>query len=93
MPVNLDFTINENTFLIATTSDEKGAYLCPDVNWVASRLEQYQQQKNIFIFIHINRSKQTKNAVDCRELFDVFAKHKNIKAFFNGHDHDEEGIK
>lgn len=93
MPVNLDFTIKENTFLIATTSDEKGSYLCPDVKWMTAKLEEHHQQKNIFIFIHINPGKQTNNAVDCPELFDVFAKHKNIKAVFNGHDHDEEGIK
>lgn len=93
MPVNLDFTIKENTFLIATTSDEKGTYLCPDVNWMANKLEQHHLQKNIFIFIHINPAKQTKSAVDCPELLDVFAKHKNVRAVFNGHDHDEEGIK
>ena len=93
MPVNLDFTINENTFLIATTSDEKGTYLCPDVNWMATKLEQHQQQKNVFIFLHINPGKLTTNAVDSPELFELFAKYPNVKAVFNGHDHDEEGIK
>jgi hypothetical protein len=93
MPVNLDFSIKENTFLIATTSDEKGTYLPPDVNWIAGMLEQHKQQKNVFVFIHINPGKLTKHAVDSPELFDVFAKHKNVRAVFNGHDHDEEGIK
>lgn len=93
MPVNLDFSVKENSFLIATTSNEKGTYLCPDVNWIASQLEKHHQQKNIFIFIHINPGKLTRHAVDCPELFDLLAKHKNVKAVFNGHDHDEEGIK
>ena len=31
--------------------------------------------------------------MDCPELFDIFAKHNNVKAVFNGHDHEEEGIK
>jgi DNA repair exonuclease SbcCD nuclease subunit len=93
MPVNFDFTIKENTFLIATTSDEKGTYLCPDIKWMASRLEQHHRQQNVFIFIHINPGKMTKYGVDCPELFEIFAKHKNIRAVFNGHDHDEEGIK
>ena len=31
--------------------------------------------------------------MDCPELFELFAKHQNIRAVFNGHDHDEEGIK
>ena len=93
MPVNLDFTIKKNSFLIATTSNETGTYLCPDVKWFDQKLEEHKQQENIFIFIHINPGKLSKNAVDCPELFEVFAKHKNIRAVFNGHDHDEEGIK
>lgn len=93
MPVNLDFSIKENTFLIATTSNETGKYLPPDVDWIADKLEQHRQQKNVFVFIHINPGKLTKNAVDSPDLFKVFARHKNVRAVFNGHDHDEEGIK
>ncbi len=93
MPVNLDFSIKENTFLIATTSDEKGTYLPPDVKWIAGKLGQHKQQKNVFIFIHINPGKLTKHAVDSPELFAILARYKNVKAVFNGHDHDEEGIK
>lgn len=93
MPLNLDFTVKENTFLIATTSNEAGVYLCPDVSWIGAQLEKHHLQKNVFIFIHINPGKQTKYGVDCPELFEVFAKYKNVRAIFNGHDHDEEGIK
>ncbi len=93
MPVNLDFTIKENTFLIATTSNEKGVYLCPDTSWMAEQLEKHHRQKNVLVFIHINPGKQTKFGVDCPALFELFAKHKNVRAVFNGHDHDEEGIK
>jgi hypothetical protein len=93
MPVNLDFTIKKNSFLVATTSDEKGTYLCPDLTWFRQKLGEHKQQENIFIFIHINPGKLTKHAVDCPELVELFAKHKNIRAVFNGHDHDEEGIK
>ena len=93
MPVNLDFTMKENAFLIATTSNEKGTYLSPDINWMATKLEQHRQQKNVFIFIHINPGKLTANAVDSPELFELFAQYHNVKAVFNGHDHDEEGIK
>lgn len=93
MPVNLDFTIKKNSFLVATTSNEKGTYLCPDLKWVETKLQEHSKQDNIFIFIHINPGKLTKHAVDCPELFELFAKHKNIRSVFNGHDHDEEGIK
>lgn len=93
MPVNLDFRMKKNSFLVATTSDENGTYLCPDINWFRQKLEEQKEQDNIFIFIHINPGKLTKHAVDCPELFDLFSRHQNIRAVFNGHDHDEEGIK
>ncbi|MEO6731772.1 MAG: metallophosphoesterase [Ferruginibacter sp.] len=93
MPVNHDFTINKNTFLIATSSNEKGTYLCPDINWLTTKLEQHHKQQHVFVFVHINPVKQTTHAVNCPEMLELFAKHKNIKAVFNGHDHDEEGIK
>ncbi len=93
MPVNLDFSIKKNTVLIGTTSNEQGTYLCPDLKWFSQKLEEHKKQKNIFIFIHINPGKQTKHAVDCPEFFDLLAKYKNVKAVFNGHDHDEDNIK
>jgi hypothetical protein len=93
MPVNLDFTIKKDSFLVATTSNEKGTYLCPDLKWLEAKLQAHSGQDNIFIFMHINPGKLTKHAVDCPELFSLFARHKNIRAVFNGHDHDEEGIR
>lgn len=92
MPVNLDFHIHRNAFLIATTSDEKGAYLCPDLDWMAQQLRRYRSMENIFIFLHINPAGQTANAVSCAELTQLFSRHNNIRAVFNGHDHDKEGI-
>lgn len=93
MPVNLDFTIKNNAVLIGTTSNKEGTYLCPDLEWFAEKLEEHKKQKNIFIFIHINPGKQTKFAVDCPAFFELLSKYKNVKAVFNGHDHDEDNIK
>ena len=93
IPVNYDFEQGKNSFLIGTTSNEKGDYLCPDVEWFSRKLEEHKRQENIFIFLHINPVKQTNNAVDCPELLTLFENYKNIRAVFNGHDHDEEGIK
>ena len=93
MPVNFDFSLEKNTFLVATTSNEKGTYLCPDIDWMRKKLEEHRKQDNIFIFMHINPGKLTKHAVDCPEFFELLAAHKNVRAIFNGHDHDEEGIK
>jgi len=93
MPLNIDFTIKKNAVLIGTTSDDKGTYLCPDLNWFTQKLKEFKRSKNIFIFIHINPGKQTKNAVDCPEFFELLSKYKNVKAVFNGHDHDEDAVK
>lgn len=93
MPVNFDFRKGRDSFFVVTTSNETGTYLCPDVSWLQQKLEEHRLQENIFIFMHINPGKLTKYGVDCVPLFETFAKYKNIRAIFNGHDHDEEGIK
>ena len=93
MPVNTDFKIKKNSVLIGTTSNKEGTYLPPDIQWFTQKLEQHKSQKNIFIFIHINPGKLTKYAVDSPEFFELLSKYKNVKAVFNGHDHDEDNIK
>ncbi len=93
MPVNLDFSIGENSFLAGTTSNEQGTYLCPDLDWMAKALEKNKAQKNIFIFLHINSGKLTQHGVDCPEMFTLLKKYPNVRAIFNGHDHDEDHIK
>ena len=36
---------------------------------------------------------QSKGAVNCPALFELLDKYQNVRAVFNGHDHDEEGVK
>ena len=93
MPVNIDFKIKRNSVLIGTTSNKEGTYLPPDIKWFTQKLKEHKDQKNIFIFIHINPGKMTTHAVDSPEFIDLLSKHKNVKAVFNGHDHDEDKIK
>ena len=93
MPVNYDFILKESSVLIGTTSDESGAYLCPDLDWFSKKLEEHKRQQNIFVFIHINPVKQTANATDCNDFFELLSKYKNVRAVFNGHDHDQDNIK
>lgn len=92
MPVNYDFTYKKCAFLIATTTDDKGTYLCPDLKWLNEKLEEHKNRE-IYFFIHINPGALTRHAVDCPELFEALSKHKKIRAVFNGHDHHEDGIK
>ncbi len=92
-PVNYHFKIGNTVFLAAATSNEKGKYICPDLTWMEQQLKKHRKAKNIFIFIHINPAKQTTHAIDCPEFLSMLKKYKNVRAVFNGHDHDEDGIK
>ncbi|HEX5023824.1 MAG TPA: metallophosphoesterase [Agriterribacter sp.] len=93
MGINHDVVLGENVLLLGTTADETGKYLCPDQEWFTAKLEQHKSAKNIFIFLHITPVKWTKHAVDCQPFQKLLQNAKNVRAVFNGHDHDQDGIK
>lgn len=93
MPVNYDFVKRDTAFLAATTSNLKGEYLSPDVKWFSKKLEQHKRKKNIFIFIHINQAKLTTHGINSPEFLNLVSGYKNVRCIFNGHDHNEDGIK
>lgn len=92
-PTNHSFEKGDYAFILGDTSNEKGQYLCPDVNWLRSELEKYSAKKGIFVFLHITPSKWTAHGVQCDEVLQLFEKTPNVKAIFNGHDHDEDDKK
>ena len=93
VPLNYDYVLGNNAFLFGTTSNAEGKYLPPDVQWFKQKLDEHKNKKNVFIFIHITPVKWTDNAVDSPEFQELMRQHKNVRAIFNGHDHDQEGIK
>lgn len=93
MPVNLDVRMRKNTMLFATTSNEQGEYLSPDLNWMKSKLESHTGQRNIFVFIHIPQGKWTKHAIDTPAFFDLLRQYKNVRGVFHGHEHAEDGVR
>jgi len=93
MPLNYDFEVAGTGFIAATTSNEKGEYTCPDLEWIDRRLEYYRQHERVFIFTHINPAKLTDNGIHCPELLRLLSGYKNVKAVFNGHDHYQDDIK
>lgn len=93
MPANHDVRIKENSLLLATTSNEKGEYLSPDLIWMKSKLEAHKNQKNVFIFIHIPQAKWTKNAIDTPAFFDLLKQYNNVRGVFHGHEHDQDGVR
>ena len=82
MPVNHDVVINNNALLFATTSNEAGDYLSPDLAWMTSVLEKHDKRKNVFIFIHIPQAKWTKNGIETPAFFELIKKHKQYLAVF-----------
>lgn len=93
MAANHDVKLKENTLLLATTSNEKGEYLSPDLNWMKAKLEAHKKQKNVFIFIHIPQAKWTKNGIDTPSFFELIKNYKNVRGIFHGHEHDQDGVK
>ncbi|MFS2224267.1 metallophosphoesterase family protein [Pantoea sp. B65] len=92
LPANFAFTLDQHAFLILTTSNEQGAWLCPDLGWLQQTLYTHRNKKNIFIFMHINPAAQAKFAVDCQQIMAVLAEYPRIRAVFNGHDHDQDNV-
>lgn len=90
---NYEKVFKKNTFLMLTTSNEKGEYLSPDLTWLETRLDEHKSQKNIFLFIHIPQYKWTANAIDTPAFFELVKKYSNIKSVFHGHEHDQDGVK
>jgi 3',5'-cyclic AMP phosphodiesterase CpdA len=93
MPVNHAVKINNNALLFATTSNEEGEYLSPNLEWMKAKLEESRKAKNVFIFIHIPQAKWTKNGIETPAFFDLMKQYKNVRAVFHGHEHDQDSVK
>ncbi|CAL1516419.1 metallophosphoesterase [Chitinophaga sp. MM2321] len=92
-PLNHDVVVKDQVILLGDTADITGKYLCPDMDWFTRKLDQYKHAPNIFIFLHITPVKWTKHAVDCPEFQALIQQYPNVRAVFNGHDHDEDSVK
>jgi 3',5'-cyclic AMP phosphodiesterase CpdA len=93
MPVNTEVQVGKTTLLIGTTSNEKGEYLSPNMDWLKTQLEAHKKQENVFVFLHINPVGLSKHAVKTDGFTALLNEYKNVKAVFNGHDHDEAEVK
>lgn len=92
VPFNYEAIIKDNVFLMATTSNEKGEYLSPDLDWLKQKLDQHAQ-KNIFLFLHIGQQKWTAGSIDNPAYAELIKNYPNVRAVFHGHDHDQDGVK
>lgn len=92
MPVNHDVVFKNNAILLGTTSNEKGQYLSPNLQWMKEKLDASKSKKNTLIFIHIPQAKWTKNGIETAEFFELLKNYPNVKAVFHGHEHDQDGV-
>ncbi|HLF33581.1 MAG TPA: metallophosphoesterase [Cyclobacteriaceae bacterium] len=93
IPENHTFEIGRNAFILLSTSDIKGKYLCADAGYLAGSLEKYKKYENVFVILHIPQFSHTDNGIDCPAVTDLFPKYPNVKAVFHGHEHNEDGLK
>lgn len=87
------FEKNGIGFIVLNTADTAGNYICPDLAEARQLLKQYEQHKQLFVFMHITPFKWTKHGIACPELVNMFDNQHNLKAVFHGHDHDQDNVK
>ncbi|GAA0878199.1 hypothetical protein GCM10009119_11670 [Algoriphagus jejuensis] len=83
---------DQHGIILASSSNEKGEYLCVDVGFLKSQLEAYKDLSHVFLFVHISQNDWTRHGVPCEEVLNLIASYPNLKATFHGHDHDVDGI-
>jgi len=93
MSLNTTRMISGTGIICCDTSDIKGAYLSPDLNWLQGALEGFKKLKNVFLFLHIPQKKWTANAIENPAFFELVKGYKNVRAIFHGHEHDQDGHK
>ena len=82
-----------HSFILCDTSNEKGQYLCPDLEWLSRELDKRKNQKNIFLFLHIPQVKWTQFSIESPAFMELVGKYGNISAIFHGHEHGEDSHK
>ena len=92
-PVNHVIRKSETAFVMATTSNQSGDYLCADLDWLSATLNDLKEMEHVFVLLHISQKDWVQNGVDCPEVMELLAKTKNIKAVFHGHDHQQHYTK
>jgi 3',5'-cyclic AMP phosphodiesterase CpdA len=91
-PLNYDKRQGDTVMLFASTSNAKGEYLPPDLNWLEKKFKEHESAKHILLIIHIPPVKFTANAVESKEFIAIVKQQHNLRAVFHGHEHDKDSI-
>jgi predicted phosphodiesterase len=92
-PVNHVISKGETAFVMATTSNQAGEYLCADLDWLSTTLHKLKRTEHVFVMLHISQKDWVQNGVDCPQVMELLANSKNVKAVFHGHDHQQHYTK
>ncbi|WP_255502162.1 metallophosphoesterase [Algoriphagus sp. AK58] len=90
-PTNFSFIAKDSGILLLDCSNEKGEYLCADLEFTKTILDEYAKLPQVFVFVHISQNDWTRHGVDCKPFLDLVTSYPNVKATFHGHDHDVDG--
>ncbi|MFP1929518.1 metallophosphoesterase family protein [Lonsdalea quercina] len=91
-PFNHSRVWRNDAFLFMDTSDLTGTYRCPDLSWLNEKLDQQKDRDGIYLFMHINPVGAAKSSVQCETIASILSAYPNVKAVFNGHDHNRDEV-
>lgn len=92
-PTNQVLTYGEYSLILANTSNQAGDELCADKTWLAQALQETSGQRAVLVVMHVTPNTWTKFGVNCPDVRTLIAGAGNVRAVFNGHDHDQVGVK
>jgi 3',5'-cyclic-AMP phosphodiesterase len=93
LPWHFSFEQGDMGIIVLNTADDRGNYICPDVDWTKNDLRKLSSKKQLFAFMHITPFTWTKGGIACPAIADLFDQQKNLRAIFHGHDHDQDDVK
>lgn len=90
---NHSFASGDYGFVLGNTSNEKGEYLCPNVNFLKVTLDRFRTKKKVFVILHIPSHQWESVGIQCPDVDELFAQYNNIAAIFHGHHHEQDAVK
>ena len=91
-PGNQVRRLGMTSLVLANTSNEAGDYLCAEETWLERALAGEAGQTDAFLFMHITPNTWTTFGVACPGVRRLLADTANLRAVFNGHDHDQASV-
>ena len=92
LEVNHAFEKDRFGFVLATTTDGAGKYLCGNESWLQDQLHALRDKESIFAFLHICQTAVTRHGISCPGVQALFHETANLVGVFHGHDHDQDNV-